>query len=165
MIIIRKQFSAAPGVAEEVAKKLVRKAERKVLNNDEKTFNEGAEDAGVALGASGLAAGVGYVCSKVAENAEKHAEDLSDKLRWKRNLIKEGKKKVEVENLEPRSEFSRNLADKVDKVGKAVTKFSKKKGAKAAMIATPALIAGGTSYIVRKNKRKKRSKHDNTENA
>lgn len=105
------------------------------------------ESVGSALGASGLAAGIGAAGSKIAENAEKSSENIADKVRWTRSTGKKGELVLDEKNPK--------LAEKLEKAGKSISKFAKKKHGKACMIAVPALLAGGTTYVVKKKRRKK----------
>ncbi len=127
--------------------------EKKVYDS-EKDFSENtAENVSASLGASGLAAGIGYVGSKVAEDANKSSENIADKLRWKRSTGKKGELV-----LEDRGQRRGKLANKIEKAGETISKFAKKKSGKAAIIATPTIIAGGTTYYA--IGRRKKKKHD-----
>ena len=122
--------------------------EKKVYDS-EKDFSENtAENVGASLGASGLAAGIGYVGSKIAEDANKSGENIADKLRWKRSTGKKGELVLEDRG-------HGKLANKVEKAGETISKFAKKKLGKAAIIATPTIIAGGTTYVIGRRKKKK----------
>ena len=123
--------------------------------NSQKDFSETGkgEDLGMALGASGLAAGLGYVGSKEAKNADKLTDEISDRIR---NRKKGKTSDPGITEIKPRGKAYQKTADLIDNAGKKVKELAGKKGGKVAMIATPAVIAGGTTYIVRRKKKNKR---------
>ena len=113
--------------------------------------NSSAEEIGAGLAATGLGAGVGYLGYRGAKNSKETGENLADKIRNK----KSGKTSDPgITTIESRGEKYQKVADKVEKAGKKIEKFAKTKGGKAALIATPAVIAGGTTYVSKRRKRK-----------
>lgn len=117
--------------------------------DSEKDFSDSAEEIGAGLAAGGLGAGVGYLGYRGAKNSDKWLENIADKIRNK----KSGKTSDPgITTIESRGE---KYADKVEKAGKKISDFAKTKGGKAALIATPAVIAGGTTYLSKRRKRKK----------
>ena len=132
--------------------------EKKMYENksydSEKDFSDSAEEIGAGLAAGGLGAGVGYLGYRGAKGADKSLEDIADKIRNK----KSGKTNTPgITTIETRGEKYQKVANKVEKAGKKIENFAKTKGGKAALIATPAVIAGGTTYISKRRKRKKES--------
>lgn len=120
--------------------------EKKVYDS-EKDFSDTAEEVGAGIGAAGLGAGVGYLGYRGAKNAGETGRVIGDRLSWK---------KVGDKQLVSRDR-THELGIKVKKAGKKIEGFAKTKGGKAALIATPAVIAGGTTYISKRRKRKKES--------
>ena len=133
--------------------------EKKMYENksydSEKDFSDTAEEIGAGVADGGLGAGIGYLGYRGAKNSKETGDNLADKIRNK----KSGKTSDPgITTIKPRGEKYQKVADKVEKAGKKITEFAKTKGGKAALIATPAVIAGGTTYI----NRRRRRKHDNT---
>lgn len=132
--------------------------EKKMYENksydSEKDFSDSAEEIGAGVAAGGLGAGIGYLGYRGAKNSKETGENLADKIRNK----KSGKTSDPgITTIKPRGEKYQKVADKVEKAGKKITEFAKTKGGKAALIATPAVIAGGTTYVSKRRKRKKES--------
>ena len=132
--------------------------EKKMYENksydSERDFSDSAEEIGAGVAATGLGAGAGYLGYRGARNSDKGSENIADKIRNK----KSGKtNKPGITDIEVRGEKYQKVADKVEKAGKKISDFAKTKGGKAALIATPAVIAGGTTYISRRRKRKNES--------
>ena len=125
--------------------------EKKMYENksydSEKDFSDSAEEIGAGVAATGLGAGAGYLGYRGAKNADETGRVIGDKLSWKKVGDKQLKSK----------DRTYELGIKVKKAGKKISDFAKTKGGKAALIATPAVIAGGTTYISRRRKRKNES--------